>query len=132
MTINYLINNIMKRILILLALIPLFASCDINGMIDDMTRLSPTIKGYSYSSDGQISLGNEDANKAFTAFIVAKSKWVGKKGDKVDCQAQVMGDKWGGDPDKLEIYYINLVTVQETTRDMSKSFWENVMKDIMS
>ncbi len=95
----------MKRFFMLFALIPLFASCDIDGMFDDMTRLSPTIKGYSYSSDGQISLGNDDANKAFTAFIVAKSKWVGKKGDKVDCQVQVMGDKWGGDPDKLEIYY---------------------------
>ena len=95
----------MKKLLILFALIPLLASCDLDGMMDDMTRLSPTIKGYSYSSDGQIDLGDADAGKAFTAFIIAKSKWVGKKGDKVDCQVQVMGDKWGGDPDKLEIYY---------------------------
>ena len=95
----------MKRLFLLLALIPFFVSCDISGMIDDMTKMSPTIKGFSYSSDGLIELGDADASKAFTAFIVAKSKWAGKSGDKVDCQVQVMGDKWGGDPDKLEIYY---------------------------
>ena len=95
----------MKKLFVLLAMLPLLFSCDIDGMIDDMMRVSPTIKGYSYSGDGQIDLGNADASSNFTAFIVAKSKWEGKKGDKVDCQVQIMGDKWGGEPDKLEIYY---------------------------
>ena len=46
-----------------------------------------------------------DATSALTAFIVAKSKFEGSAGQKVDCQVQVMHGNYGGEPDKLEIYY---------------------------
>ena len=95
----------MKRLLVFLAVIPLLLSCDLNGKIDEMLKVSPTIKGFSFSTQTGTDLGDADATKALTAVIVAKSKFEGKKGDKVDCQVQLMGDKYGGDPDKLEIYY---------------------------
>ena len=95
----------MKKLLVFLAALPLLLSCDIDGMIDDMLKVSPTIKGYSFSTQSGTDLGDKDATSALEAFIVAGSKFEGKKGDKVACQVQLMGDKYGGDPDKLEIYY---------------------------
>ena len=88
----------MKRLLVFLAILPLLFSCDIDGAIDDMLKVSPTIKGFSFSKDA-------DATSALTAFIVAKSKFEGSAGQKVDCQVQVMHGNYGGEPDKLEIYY---------------------------
>lgn len=95
----------MKKLLVFLAVLPMLLSCDIDGKIDEMLKVSPTIKGFSFSKQSGTELGDADATSALTAFIVAKSKFEGKKGDKVDCQVQLMGDKYGGDPDKLEIYY---------------------------
>ena len=95
----------MKRLLVFLAVLPLLFSCDIDGAIDDMLKVSPTMKGFSFSKQSGTDLGDADATSALTAFIVAKSKFEGSAGQKVDCQGQVMHGNYGGEPDKLEIYY---------------------------
>lgn len=82
----------------------------LQGMIDDIMDLSPTIEGYSYSVQSR-ELGNVDAELALEAVIIANSKWEGKMGDKCDCQVQLMGDSYGGVPDELEIYYFQKGTV---------------------
>lgn len=95
----------MKKLLILLAAMPLLFACNIDTTIDDMTKLSPTIKGFSYSKDGACTLGDADAEKAFTAFIIAESKFGDQKvGKTVDCQVQLSGNKYTGKQDKLGIY----------------------------
>lgn len=95
----------MKKLLILLAAMPLLFACNIDTTIDDMTKLSPTIKGFSYSKDGACTLGDADAEKAFTAFIIAESKFGSQKvGKTVDCQVQLSGNKYTGKQDKLGIY----------------------------
>ena len=93
----------MKKLLVFLAVLPLLFSCDIDGKIDEMLKLSPTIKGFSFSKQSGTDLGDADATSALTAFIVAKSKFEGSAGQKVDCQVQVMHGNYGGEPDKLEI-----------------------------
>lgn len=92
----------MKRLFALALVLPLLFSCKFD--MEDMFKVSPTIKGYSYSFESK-TLNDEDAAKALEAVIITKSKWEGKKGDKCDFQVQLMGDKYGGTPDKLEIYY---------------------------
>lgn len=117
----------MKKLLVFLAVLPLLFSCDIDGKIDEMLKLSPTIKGFSFSKQSGTDLGDADATSALTAVIVAKSKFEGKKGDKVDFQVQLMGDKYGGDPDKLEIYYflkgsLTYVSASEVTIAINGKF----------
>jgi len=94
----------MKRLLLLLAFVPLFAACDFDKKLEEMTKLSPTIKGFSYSKI-TASLGDADAEQNLTAIIIAGSDWEGKNGDKVDFQIQVIDEQYGGQPDKLGIYY---------------------------
>ena len=62
-------------------------------------------RAFSFSKQSGTDLGDADATSALTAFIVAKSKFEGSAGQKVDCQVQVMHGNYGGEPDKLEIYY---------------------------
>lgn len=91
-------------------MLPLLFSCDIEGMMndyfDDMTSLDPHIKnsiGYWAKDMDQT---NEDA-KALIAVHVEKPAFAGKKGDNLKFQVVLNSDKWGGDPDKLDInYYI--------------------------
>ena len=100
----------MKKLFLLMALLPLFASCDLSGLMDDyfdeMTSLDPHIKnsiGYWAKDMDQT---NEEA-KALVAVHVEKPAFEAKKGDKLKFQVALDGDKWGGKPDKLEInYYI--------------------------
>lgn len=95
----------MKKLLILLAAMPLLFACNFDAKIDEMTKLSPTIKGFSYSKDGACTLGDADAEKAFTAFIIAESKFGSQKvGKTVVCQVQLSGNKYSGKQDKLGIY----------------------------
>lgn len=95
----------MKKLLILLAAMPMLFACNLDQKIDDMTKLSPTIKGFSYSKDGACTLGDATAENAFTAFIIAESKFGDQKiGKTVDCQVQLSGSKYSGKMDKLGIY----------------------------
>ena len=89
----------MKRFLLLLALVPLVWSCD-----PDDLKLSPTINGFSFSKQSA-TLGDAEAESALSAVTVGKSKFEGKKGDKVDFQVMLSRKDWGGSPDKLEFYY---------------------------
>lgn len=100
----------MKKLFFLLAFLPLFASCNLDSLMDDyfdeMTSLDPHIKnsiGYWAKDMDQT---NEEA-KALVAVHVEKPAFAGKQGDKLKFQVVLKGDKWGGKPDKLEInYYI--------------------------
>lgn len=99
----------MKKILVLLAALPLLVSCTLDGIIDGMfeeaTTISPTISGFSYSKDGTCSLSDSDAESAFTAFIIAESKFGSQTiGKTVKCQVQLNGNKYTGKRDKLDIY----------------------------
>jgi len=100
----------MKKVLVLLAMLPLIFSCNLDGLMDDyfdeMTSLDPHIKnsiGYWVRDTDQSS---EEA-KALIAAHVEKPAFAGKKGNNLKFQVVLDDDKWGGKPDKLEInYYI--------------------------
>ena len=100
----------MKKLFLLLAILPLFASCDLDGLMDDyfddMTSLDPHIKnsiGYWAKDQDQT---NEEA-KALVAVHVEKPAFEAKKGTNLKFQVVLKGDKWGGKPDNLDInYYI--------------------------
>lgn len=95
----------MKKILILLAVMPMLFACNFDDAFDEMTKVSPTIKGFSYSSDGTCTFGDADADKAFTAFIIAESKFDDQKiGKTVKCQVQLSGSKYTGKKDKFDFY----------------------------
>jgi len=94
----------MKKLFVLLAMLPLLFSCDLDGYIDDMMSLDPHIKnsiGYWAKDMDQT---NEEA-KALVAVHVEKPSFAGKKGDNLKFQVVLDGDKWGGKPDKLDIHY---------------------------
>ena len=118
----------MKKLLAILAVLPLLFSCDLDSLFedafDDMTSLSPTIAGFSFSKQTGTDLGDADATTALTAVIVAKSKFAGSKGEKVDFQVQLRGGEYGGEPDKLDIYYFikgKLTYVTTSSVDISLS-----------
>ena len=100
----------MKKIFVLLALLPLIFSCNLNGLMDDyfddMTSLDPHIKnsiGYWVKNADETS---EEA-KALVAVHVEKPAFSATKGKTLKFQVVLKGDKWGGKPDKLDInYYI--------------------------
>lgn len=97
-------NTVMKKLFVLLAMLPLLFSCDLDGYIDDMMSLDPHIKnsiGYWAENMDQT---NEEA-KALVAVHVEKPAFAGKKGDNLKFQVALDGDKWGGKPDKLDIHY---------------------------
>ena len=108
----------MKKLLVLLTALPLLFACSLQDKIDSMTKLSPTIKGYSYTPDGTPTLKDSDAEKALTAFIIGKTKWEGKAGQSYECQVQLNTDKYGGKADKLGIYYFITGTLSYTTNDI--------------
>lgn len=93
----------MKRILILLAVLPLLFSCEFKTSFDGMR--SPTIKGFAYSTQYGTNVGDEAANKALEAVSVGKSKFSGKKGDTVDFQVQLNSKNFGGKTNSLEMYW---------------------------
>ena len=100
----------MKKIFILLAMLPLLFSCNIDGMIDDMIddmmSLEPNLKNSIDYWVRDADQSSEEA-KALVAFLVEKPAFAGKSGDNLQCQVVLNGDKWGGKPDKLGInYYI--------------------------
>ena len=100
----------MKKLFVLLALLPLIFSCNLNGLMDDyfddMTSLDPHIKnsiGYWVKNADETS---EEA-KALVAVHVEKPAFSATKGKTLKFQVVLKGDKWGGKPDKLDInYYI--------------------------
>lgn len=100
----------MKKLLVLLAMLPMLFSCNLDGLFDDyfdeMTSLDPHIKnsiGYWVKDVDETS---EEA-KALVAAHVEKPAFSGKKGDNLKFQVVLKGGNWGGKPDKLEInYYI--------------------------
>ena len=100
----------MKKLFFLLAFLPLFASCNIDGLLDDyfddLTSLEPTIKNsIDYWAKDQDKTNEEAA--ALVAVLVEKPAFAGKQGDKLKFQVVLKGSKWGGEPDKLDInYYI--------------------------
>lgn len=94
----------MKRLIALLALVPLLFSCKIDFNLEDQFRVSPTIKGFAYSFDSK-SLDDKDAQSVLSAVYIGQSKWEGKKGDQVQFQVQLDKDTYGGTSDKLEFYY---------------------------
>ena len=95
----------MKKLLILLAAMPMLFACNFEQKLDEMTKISPTIKGFSYSKDGVCTLGDATAENAFTAFIIAESKFADQKiGKTVDCQVQLSGSKYSGKKDSFGIY----------------------------
>ena len=61
----------MKKLLVLLAMLPLLFSCDISGMIDDMMSLEPNIKNSIDYWVRDADLCSEEA-KALVAFLVEK------------------------------------------------------------
>ena len=93
----------MKRILVLLALLPVLFSCEFDNPLSGMS--SPTIKGFAYSKQYGTDLGDEDANKALEAVSVGKSKFAGSKGTKCDFQVQLNNNKYGGKTNDLEMYW---------------------------
>lgn len=93
----------MKRILILLAVLPLMFSCEFKTPFDGMR--SPTIKGFAYSTQYGTNVGDEAANKALEAVSVGKSKFAGKKGDKVEFQVQLNSKNYGGTTNDFEMYW---------------------------
>ena len=96
----------MKRIFILLAMLPLLFSCDIDGMIDDMMSLEPNIKNSIDYWVRDADQSSEEA-KALVAFLVEKPAFAAKSGAKLKCQVVLNSDQWGGEPDKFGInYYI--------------------------
>ena len=94
----------MKKIFVLLAMLPLFFSCNLDDLIDDYTSLDPHIKnsiGYwVYDADK-----NSEEAKALVAVHVEKPAFEGKKGSTLKFQVVLDGDKWGGKPDKFGIHY---------------------------
>ena len=96
----------MKKLLVLLAMLPLLFSCDISGMIDDMMSLEPNIKNSIDYWVRDADQSSEEA-KALVAFLVEKPAFAAKSGSKLKCQVVINSDKWGGEPDKLGFnYYI--------------------------
>ncbi len=96
----------MKKFFVLLAMLPLLFSCDIDGMIDDMMSLEPNIKNSIDYWVRDADQSSEEA-KALVAFLVEKPAFAGKSGANLKCQVVLNGDKWGGKPDKLGWnYYI--------------------------
>ncbi|MBR5042289.1 MAG: hypothetical protein IKX67_03550 [Bacteroidales bacterium] len=98
----------MKKLIAILLALPLLASCSFES---PFPSLNSQIEGFAYSVPSA-SLGDADAEKALEAVIISDSKWVGKKGDKRNFQVQLMGDKYGGSADALEIYYFQGGSVQ--------------------
>ena len=100
---------LMKKLFVLLAALGLLCACE----FDFDVKLSPTIAGWSYAVEKAYSqMGNADAEKALEAVIIGgKTGWACKKGETRDFQIQLMGSKFGGKPDKLEIYYFLRGTV---------------------
>ena len=85
------------------------------------------MRSFRCFSQSGTDLGDADATSALTAFIVAKSKFEGSAGQKVDCQVQVMHGNYGGEPDKLEIYYflkgsLTYVSASEVTIAINGKF----------
>ena len=114
----------MKKLILLLAVLPMFFSCDF-GLDFDM-KLSPTIAGASYVVEKPV-LGDADAEKALEAVIISGTDWDGKKGETRNFQVQLMGSKYGGEPDKLEIYYyldgtVSFLSNSSCTIKMKKGF----------
>ena len=96
----------MRKFFVFLAILPLLFSCDIDGMIDDMMSLEPTIKNSIDYWVRDADQSSEEA-KALVAVLAEKPAFAGKKGDNLKFQVVLKGDKWGGKPDKLAInYYI--------------------------
>ena len=93
----------MKRLLILLAILPFVFSCDFEDPFGGMR--SPTIKGFAYSTEYGTNVGDEAANNALEAVSVGKSKFAGKKGDKVEFQVQLNSKDYGGKTNSLEMYW---------------------------
>lgn len=111
----------MKRLLILLAVMPFLFSCEFETPLSGMS--SPTIKGFAYSKQYGTTVGDEAANKALEAVSVGKSKFAGKKGDKVEFQVQLNNNKYGGKTNDLEMYWWQegtLVYESETKVTISK------------
>ena len=111
----------MKRLLILLAILPFVFSCDFEDPFGGMR--SPTIKGFAYSKQYGTNVGDEAANKALEAVSVGKSKFAGKKGDKVEFQVQLNNNNFGGHTNSLEMYWWQegtLVYDSETQVTISK------------
>jgi hypothetical protein len=93
----------MKRILFLLAILPFLFSCDFESPFSGLS--SPTIKGFAYSTQYGTNVGDEAANKALEAVSVGKSKFEGKKGDKVEFQVQLNKKDYGGKTNDFEMYW---------------------------
>lgn len=111
----------MKRLLILLAILPFVFSCDFENPFSGMS--SPTIKGFAYSKQYGTNVGDEAANKALEAVSVGKSKFAGKKGDKVEFQVQLNSKNYGGHTNDFEMYWWQegtLVYDSETQVTISK------------
>ena len=115
----------MKKIFVLLALLPLIFSCNLNGLMDDyfddMTSLDPHIKnsiGYWVKNADETS---EEA-KALVAVHVEKPAFSATKGKTLKFQVVLKGDKCGGKPDKLDInYYITGKMFMKSARSLRTS-----------
>ena len=97
----------MKKLFLLLAVLPLFASCDLDGLMDDyfdeMTSLDPHIKnsiGYWAMDQDQT---NEEA-KALVAVHIEKPGFEAKKGDKLANEAITRYGEYLGKGLREQIY----------------------------